>query len=90
MGLAKLREPLGAEVVAHIEIEAPPAVTEDVRELAQDRDDVAVQGLERAERSTLVARLSPRSTMKEGSKVELAVDTSMLHAFDPETGLAIR
>src|SRR4051812_46500287 len=33
-GVVVLREPLGSEIVAHFEVDAPPALTEDVRELA--------------------------------------------------------
>ena len=32
----ELREALGSEVMVHLEVDAPPALTEDVRELAQD------------------------------------------------------
>ena len=39
--------------------------------------------------SRFVARVSPRAPSAEGSPVELAVDTSRLYFFDPETGLAI-
>ena len=35
-GVVVLREPLGSEIVAHFEVDAPPALTEDVRELARD------------------------------------------------------
>jgi multiple sugar transport system ATP-binding protein len=37
----------------------------------------------------MVGRFSPRSQVKEGDTVEIAVDTSSLHFFDPETGLGI-
>ena len=39
--------------------------------------------------TTMVARFSPRSQVGEGDSVEVAVDTSSLHFFDPETGLGI-
>ena len=35
-GVVVLREPLGSEIVAHFTVNAPPALTEDVRELARD------------------------------------------------------
>ena len=37
----------------------------------------------------LVARVSPRTRIAVGSKIELAVDTSRLYFFDPETREAI-
>src|SRR5438128_450331 len=45
-GSVTLREALGSEIMVHFTIDARRALTEDVRELAQDMDAVAVQGLE--------------------------------------------
>ena len=42
-----------------------------------------------ATRTRLVARVSPRTTIAEGDVIELAVDTSRLYFFDPETGGAL-
>jgi multiple sugar transport system ATP-binding protein len=39
--------------------------------------------------TSCIARLTPRSEVKEGERVTLTVDVSRLHFFDPETGLAI-
>jgi hypothetical protein len=36
-----------------------------------------------------VARVNPRSTIAEGSMIELTVDTSRLYFFDPESGGAL-
>jgi N-methylhydantoinase B/oxoprolinase/acetone carboxylase alpha subunit len=44
---------------------------------------------EGADTTRLVARVSPRTRIAEGSTIELTVDTSRLYFFDPETGLGI-
>jgi multiple sugar transport system ATP-binding protein len=85
-----LREALGSEILVHFEVDAPPVLTEDTKELI--RDTGALEELEgRAEerRSNFVARLDPRSTAREREPLELVVDTSRIHLFDPETGLGI-
>jgi multiple sugar transport system ATP-binding protein len=68
------------------------AVTADVRELAGDigmePGGGASLGTE-SEEAVVVARLDPRSGAKEGSRIEMAVDTRELHFFDPETSLGI-
>jgi multiple sugar transport system ATP-binding protein len=87
-----LAEALGAEILIHFTVEAPVVLTEDTRELAVDVGTESVEDLHRraAEGTSIfVARLSPRTQAREGSRVELAVDTSRLHFFDPETGLGI-
>ena len=91
-GKVELIEALGSEIMAHFTIDAPPALTEDVKELAQDvGDERAVK--EAAEGSkqhtTMVGRFDPRAEVKEGEIAEVAVDTRGLHFFDPETGLGI-
>jgi multiple sugar transport system ATP-binding protein len=91
-GKVELIEALGSEVMAHFTIDAPPALTEDVKELAQDvGDERAVE--EAAEGSkqhtTMVGRFDSRAEVKEGEIAEVAVDTRGLHFFEPETGLGI-
>ena len=89
-GTVRLRESLGSEVMVHLQVEAKPALTEDVRELAQDLDAVAVSDLgEGATETTIVGRFGARSRVREGEVAEVAVDTRTLHFFDPETGLGI-
>jgi multiple sugar transport system ATP-binding protein len=78
--------------MVHFTIEARQAMTEDVRELAQDAgDERAVQQASDAgiPKSTLVGRFAPRSRVRADQAVEVAVDTRALHFFDPETGLGI-
>ena len=88
-GKVTLTEALGSEIMVHFDIDAQPALTEDVRELAQDMDAVAVQGLEDGAHATMVGRFGARSRVREGQDAEVAVDTRSLHFFDPETGSGI-
>jgi multiple sugar transport system ATP-binding protein len=87
-----LRETLGREAYLHFTIDAPPVLTEDVRELAADTDVAAVEALEReaSQRATrFVALVSAKTPAREGGRTELAIDTSVLHFFDRETGDSI-
>jgi multiple sugar transport system ATP-binding protein len=87
-----LREALGADVVAHVLVRAPAVVTEDVKELAHDVGTEAVEAAERSAQtgeSTFLARLNPRTSAKEGEDVELIIDVTRLHFFDPRTGEGI-
>ncbi len=89
-GTVQLRESLGSEVMVHLQVDATPALTEDVRELAQDMDAVTVRGLdEGVTETTIVGRFGARSRVREGEVAEVAVDTRTLHFFDPESGLGI-
>jgi multiple sugar transport system ATP-binding protein len=88
-GVLVLREPLGSEIVAHFEVDAPPALTEDVRELARDvGQESAVQAAvdEEASKTIMVGRFGPRSRVRTGDVVDVAVDMSGVHVFDLETG----
>jgi multiple sugar transport system ATP-binding protein len=87
-----LRETLGREAYLHFAVDAPPVLTEDVRELAADTDVAAVETLEReasARVTRFVALVSAKTPAREGGRVGLAVDTSVLHFFDRETGESI-
>jgi len=91
-GSVELTEALGSEIMVHFTIEARQAMTEDVRELAQDvGDERAVRQLaeEAPTTAALVGRFGARSRVRPGQTVEVAVDTRALHFFDPETGLGI-
>jgi hypothetical protein len=56
--------------VVHFEIPAKHAVTEEVRELAEDVGDATrVDQLAAEDTATLVGRFGPRSRVQEGDKV---------------------
>ncbi len=93
-GTVELREALGSEIIVHFVTAARPAVTEEVRELAEDIGDERLAEEVDAEakgpaRATLVGRFGSRSRVQEGDTLEVAVDTRSLHFFDPNTGLGI-
>ncbi len=89
-GKVELREALGAEIMVHFTVDARPALTDDVRELAQDAgDERAAQQEAGVSETTMVGRFGARSQIKEGESADVVVDTRALHFFDPETGTGI-
>ena len=89
-GEVTLREALGAEIMVHFSVDAPPAFTADVKELAEDVGDAdRVEAHARERSAVVVGRFGARSRVKPGEQVDVAVDTRQLHFFDVETGLGI-
>ncbi|MGQ4266806.1 ABC transporter ATP-binding protein [Nocardiopsis changdeensis] len=92
---ADVTEELGTEINVIFTVDAPPVRHEDAAALAKDAagDDSDSDGDAAlplgANRSFFTARVSPRSQVRPGSTITLAVDVSQLHFFDQETGLAI-
>ena len=86
----ELVEALGSDVVVHFTIHAPPALTDDVKELAVDVGRCPiVDGDTAGSHTNVVARLNPRTRARKGEPIELVVDTHRLHFFDPEDSSAI-
>jgi multiple sugar transport system ATP-binding protein len=88
----ELREALGSDVVVHVAIAAPPAMTDDMKELASDVGQEALEHVQKQAAggtSTILARLNPRSVAAKGDPIELVVDTHRLHFFDPDDGTGI-
>jgi multiple sugar transport system ATP-binding protein len=83
---ADLTEPLGSEVLVYFGTEATKVVSSAAAADAGEDAEVQLGGDEDGEPSThLVARVSPRTRIAVGNEIELAVDTSRLYFFDPET-----
>jgi multiple sugar transport system ATP-binding protein len=89
-GEVELREALGSELMVHFKVDAPPALTEDVKELAADAGTTAEElGGGDTNQTVVVGRFSADSKIQEGTTAEVAVDTRTIHFFDTETGMAI-
>ena len=89
-GEVELREALGSELMVHFRIDAHPALTEEVKELAADAGTTAEELGGGAETSSvIVGRFGPDSKVRERETAEIAVDTRALHFFDTDTGMAI-
>ena len=88
-GTVTLREALGAEIMVHFSVAAPPAFTADVKELAEDIDAERAEARAGESSAVLVGRFGARSRVKPGEQIDVAVDTRQLHFFDVETGLGI-
>jgi multiple sugar transport system ATP-binding protein len=86
-----LRESLGAEALVHFSLDAPPVVTDDTRELVQAVEDAEeVDEVIEGRVSSFVARVDPKVDVEIGATVPLVVDTTELHAFDPDDGRTLR
>jgi multiple sugar transport system ATP-binding protein len=82
-----LTEALGSEIVVHFAVDARKVTPDDLLKTGESDSDIF--GLEE-DVTPFVASFSPRSQVRAGDQVEVAVDTARLHFFDVETGLAIR
>ena len=81
-----LLEQLGSDSYIHFYKDIRPVQTEAIEEiLADEGEDISVLG----DNTKFIARINPNSTVVEGKEIELKIDPSKLHFFDPETGDAI-
>ena len=82
-------EALGSEIHVIFVIDAPPVEHKDVVDLGpQEAEEGAAIPLYEG-KSLWTARVNARSRVRAGDRIELGVDTSNIHFFDPESGLAI-
>jgi multiple sugar transport system ATP-binding protein len=87
---AGVTEGLGTEIHVIFAIDAPPVEHASLASAAEKRDDeddtvAALAG----GKSMWTARVSARSAVRPGAPLELAIDTSRLHLFDPQSGESI-
>jgi multiple sugar transport system ATP-binding protein len=85
---AEVIEELGAEDLVIFGVDAPRISSETLsRADDEELDDMSLLADDR--RCLVVARVDARHAVGVGDAVELAVDTSELHFFDPATGTAL-
>ena len=83
-------EELGTEIHVIFTIDAPPVEHASITSAADgaDEEDETVAALAGG-KSLWTARVSARSRVRAGQPLQLAVDTSRVHFFDPATGETI-
>jgi multiple sugar transport system ATP-binding protein len=81
-------EELGSEIHVVFSVDAPPVEHRDAAAVAADDGDSEAIPLAEG-KSMWTARVSARSQVRPGERIDLAVDTTNLHFFDPDSGLAI-
>jgi multiple sugar transport system ATP-binding protein len=84
-----IAEDMGAEMIVHFGIGAPPVRGEDVRAAVGQEAIEATEETARERGNLFVARLDRATRAREGERLELAVATDRLHFFDIESGLGI-
>jgi hypothetical protein len=92
-GEVRFDETLPPERLVYATVQAPPVVTEDVLEIAQDVDEAAVERLEELAEEQFVlacARFDVSVKAPERGPYEFAVRADRIHFFDLKTGEAIR
>jgi multiple sugar transport system ATP-binding protein len=81
-----LVESMGSELYAHFSVQHEGVQSEELAELAQDSGAADVPG---GGTDTVVARLDPEASVKQGQEAELWVDTSRIHFFDASDGRSL-
>jgi multiple sugar transport system ATP-binding protein len=87
--IADIREDMGSEVLVHFGVKAPPVRGEDVRAAVGAEALEATEEQARRKGTLFVARVDRASRVREQEPIELAVTTTRMHFFDPDTGRGI-
>jgi multiple sugar transport system ATP-binding protein len=89
-----IREDMGSEVIVHFNVPGEPVTSKEVVEASVVDAPEDLEAKLAAERArghgvSFVARLDRETGAREREPLELAVDVSRLHFFDPDTGLGV-
>jgi multiple sugar transport system ATP-binding protein len=84
----ELREELGAEVNAHCTVGVPPLQVAAVAIGDSEPDPAEIEEVPQI--PAIVARLDPRTAIREGERARIHVDLDSLHFFDPDSGDSLR
>ena len=92
--ICDIREDMGSEVYVHFNVPAEPVATPEVVEAlvvenAEDEETRIAAERARGGGVTFVGRLERTTSAREREPLELEVDVTRLHFFDPETGLRV-
>jgi multiple sugar transport system ATP-binding protein len=79
----KVLEELGSDANVFFEVDAEAVIVEDA--VSDDEDDDGTL-LTRRDRPLFTARVDPRTSARVGGKVRLAIDSTRLYFFSPDTG----
>jgi multiple sugar transport system ATP-binding protein len=83
-------EDLGAEVIAHLLVDAPVLDAGELSEMSEDEGDARLTRLGvGGDGARVVARLPASTTVDVGRRVQIAFDRDKVHVFDRESGVAV-
>ena len=88
-GTVTLVEALGSEIVVHFSLPGEEVVTEDTELLAKEAGDEAIDTSGESG-VKWVASFAPRSRVRMGDDVEIAINMEQMHWFDADSGESIR
>ncbi|MGZ8794610.1 MAG: ABC transporter ATP-binding protein [Gaiellaceae bacterium] len=84
-----IREDMGSEVFVHFDVGGPAVRSEDVKAAVGEEAVEVAAATTDSKGNVWVARVDRDTGARELERLELVVDTSRLHFFDPESGEAI-
>ena len=82
-------EALGSEIIVHFTFDGETYVSEDTKLMAKETGEEELHTIGGAG-VKWVASFGPRSRVRMGDTVEIAIDLERAHYFDPDSSDAIR